>query len=297
MLSLRQDVRRWAPQVVHAHENHDPRMLALTSGYATVLTVHDPLGHPGAPELTRAEDWVFRRWFTRAQRFVVHGQALVDELAPIVGGRQRIVVIPHGTFARAEPLPPPEARTVLLFGRLEEYKGIEVLVEAMRLVWERRPDALLTVAGSGPAANLVPADPRITLLARYIPESEIEKLLSDASLVALPYTQASQSGVGLLAIAAGVPVVVAIRRAPGTGLRPVLRRRGRSAGGPGGGDHQPPGRRGRRENVCARARAISLLMGAHRELTTRLYDELVGDSRLYQDRATSPPEPDTPDMP
>jgi glycosyltransferase involved in cell wall biosynthesis len=46
------------------------------------------------------------------------------------------------------------------------------------------------------------------LIPRYISESEVDALLAEASLVALPYTQASQSGVGLLAIACGVPVVV-----------------------------------------------------------------------------------------
>ena len=44
--------------------------------------------------------------------------------------------------------------------------------------------------------------------ARYISEDEVGPLLAEASLVTLPYTQASQSGVGLLAIAEGVPVVV-----------------------------------------------------------------------------------------
>jgi glycosyltransferase involved in cell wall biosynthesis len=208
MWRLRRDIGAWSPQIVHVHENHDPRLLALTSGYLTVLTVHDPLGHPGAPELTRAENWVFRRWFRRARRFVVHGRALVEELAPIVGGEERIVVIPHGTTPRARPLPAPNRPIVLLFGRLEEYKGVEVLAAAMHRVWERRQDVRLIVAGDGPAARLVPADRRVTLMARYIPESEVEPLLAEASLVALPYTQASQSGVGLLAIAAGVPVVV-----------------------------------------------------------------------------------------
>ncbi len=207
MLGIRRALRRWRPHVVHVHENHDPRLLALTAGYRTVLTVHDPLGHPGAPELTRSENWAFRRWFHRADRFIVHGQALVPELRPIVGDRP-ITVIHHGTDARAQPLPAPPAPTVLLFGRLEQYKGVEVLVAAMDLVWKRRPDARLVVAGEGVAARLVPDDPRVTLVARYISEAEVDGILADASLVALPYTQASQSGVGLLAIAAGVPVVV-----------------------------------------------------------------------------------------
>jgi glycosyltransferase involved in cell wall biosynthesis len=207
LLTIRRALRRFGPQVVHVHENHDPRLLALTAGYPLVLTVHDPLGHPGAPALTRAEEWAFRRWFRRADRFVVHGQALVEELAPIVG-RPRIVVIPHGTTARSQPLERPKSASVLLFGRLEQYKGVEVLVAAMRLVWERRPKVRLVVAGAGQAARLVPADPRILLIPRYISESEVDALLAEASLVALPYTQASQSGVGLLAIACGVPVVV-----------------------------------------------------------------------------------------
>jgi glycosyltransferase involved in cell wall biosynthesis len=96
----------------------------------------------------------------------------------------------------------------MLFGRLEQYKGVEVLVAAMQHVWERRPDARLVVAGEGQAAQLVPDDPRTTLLARYISEAEVDGILAGARLVALPYTQASQSGVGMLAIAAGVPVVV-----------------------------------------------------------------------------------------
>src|SRR5919204_4357796 len=207
LLEIRRALREWGPQVVHVHENHDPRLLVLTTGYRTVLTVHDPLGHPGAPELTRWEDWAFGRWFKRAERFVVHGQALVEELAPKVD-RRRIVVIPHGLWVRSEPLACPGSPSVLLFGRLERYKGVEVLVEAMQLVWNRRPEVRLVVAGAGDAARLVPEDPRIALIPRYISESEVDTLLAEASLVALPYTQASQSGVGLLAIAAGVPVVV-----------------------------------------------------------------------------------------
>ena len=208
LLGIRRAVRRWRPHVVHVHENHDPRLLALTAGYPTVLTVHDPLGHPGAPELTRSENWAFRRWFHRADRFIVHGQALVPELRPIIGPHRPIAVIHHGTDARAEPLPAAGEPVVLLFGRLEQYKGVEVLVAAMQHVWERRPDARLVVAGEGQAARLVPDDPRTTLMARYISEAEVDGILAQARLVALPYTQASQSGVGMLAIAAGVPVVV-----------------------------------------------------------------------------------------
>ena len=205
--AIRRELSRWGPQIVHVHENYDPRLVALTSGYRTVFTVHDPVQHLGVRPLSAAEARIFKQWFRRAERFVVHGQALAEELGPIVG-RSRIVVIPHGLSARCEPLPRPESPSVLLFGRLEQYKGVEVLLEGMRLVWEQRPAVRLVVAGAGQAAALVPDDERVLLIARYIPEREVDELLAGASLMILPYTQASQSGVGALAIAAGVPVVV-----------------------------------------------------------------------------------------
>jgi glycosyltransferase involved in cell wall biosynthesis len=207
VLDIRQALRRWRPDVVHVHRNHDPRLLAVTAGYRTVLTVHDPVDHPGAVALKRWENRAEAQWFRRADRYVVHGPTLAEELTPHVDPR-RIAVIPHGVSPRSEPLPRPRSPTVLLFGRLEEYKGVEVLVDATRLVWEQRPDVRLVVAGKGPAARHVPEDRRVSLIPRYIAENEVDELFAEASLVALPYTQASQSGVGVLAIAAGVPVVV-----------------------------------------------------------------------------------------
>src|SRR6266516_5196480 len=47
-LEIRRALSRWQPQVVHVHENHDPRLLALASGYPTVFTVYDPVDHLGA---------------------------------------------------------------------------------------------------------------------------------------------------------------------------------------------------------------------------------------------------------
>ena len=207
MLEIQRSLRRWRPDVVHVHENHDPRLLALTSGLPSVLTVHDPLGHPGAPALTRGENWTFRRWFHRADWFIVHGRALADELADLYPGRP-IAIVPHGV----SPLPGrcrhPLRRACCCSAGSSSTRGVEVLVDAMRLVWRQRPDVRLVVAGTGYAARLVPQDDRITLLQQYIPEAAVDGLFAAASLVVLPYTQASQSGVGAQALARGIPVVV-----------------------------------------------------------------------------------------
>ena len=147
-------------------------------------------------------------WKKAAKRFVVHGERLVDELPDDIRSRKATVVIAHGAEVRAHPLPTPAGLNVLLFGRLTEYKGVDVLVKAMNSVWASHPDATLTVAGRGPESTKVPTDPRINLIDHYIPENEVNDLFRAATVCVLPYTQASQSGVGLLALSMGVPTVV-----------------------------------------------------------------------------------------
>lgn len=207
VIRLRRVIRAWAPDVVHAHDNSDPRLLAIAAGLTRVVTVHDPVPHPGQPTPSRIEDAVRRRWITGSAAVVVHGTVLGAELPAWMRAR-RVQSIPHGTEVAVSPLPVPRERTVLLFGRLEPYKGVDVLVRAMQHVWMQRQDVKLLVAGVGPAADLVPRDSRIELRREYVPEHELDALFGAATLVVLPYVQASQSGVGALALGRGVPTVV-----------------------------------------------------------------------------------------
>jgi glycosyltransferase involved in cell wall biosynthesis len=203
----RQIIREWAPDVVSVHDNADPRLWAGASGAPIVYTVHDPVPHPGAVPLNVPERIGRALWMRSADAFVVHGEGLVDELRPQVGDRP-IRVVPLGIDVAEHALPVPPQPTILLFGRLEAYKGISVLAEAMSDVWLVRPDVRLLVAGRGPAASEVPSDSRVEFIEGYVPEDHVPGLLSRATVAVLPYTQASQSGVGLLALARGIPTVV-----------------------------------------------------------------------------------------
>jgi glycosyltransferase involved in cell wall biosynthesis len=207
VVSARRQVTRWQPDVVSAHQNSDPRLLLASRGWPTIYTVHDPVPHPGAASAKLPERLTERGWLRMSDHVVVHGTQLLTELPKgLRNGKTN--TIPHGIQVADRPLPSPNQPTVLFFGRLELYKGLDVLIEAMRRLWRRRPDTRLVLAGRGPAATDVPDDSRIEFKNRYFREDEVEGLLREASLVVLPYVQASQSGVGLVSIAHGVPVVV-----------------------------------------------------------------------------------------
>ena len=54
---------------------------------------------------------------------------------------------PHGIEA-AESRPLPERPSILFFGRISHYKGVDVLLDAMEAVWRAVPEATLTIAGT-----------------------------------------------------------------------------------------------------------------------------------------------------
>lgn len=199
--------RRWAPDIVHTHPNVSPALFAAAPNVPVVLTVHDVVEHPGQWSKSLPKRAMERFWQRRAAGFIVHGEEL---RAPLVArvGRRPVAVVPHGVRPEERPDPVPPSPSILFFGRLEPYKGLSVLMQAMRLVWEVRPDAELVVAGRGVAESEVVEDPRIRKLARYIPESEVSQLFRDARLVVAPYIEGSQSGVVSLACARGIPAIV-----------------------------------------------------------------------------------------
>ena len=207
LVSLVRKIRRWRPDVVHAQDNHDPRLFALTRGYPTVFTIHDPVPHLGAPPVGALATAVRRLWLQTADSVIVHGEELRDGLAGAIPPN-RVAVIPHGTSMSPEPFAPPSTPTILFFGRLEAYKGARVLLAAMEIVWGERPDVHLLVAGQGPEARHFASLDRVELMTGYVPEEKVDTLLECASLVVLPYVEGSQSGIGLRAIGRGIPTIV-----------------------------------------------------------------------------------------
>jgi glycosyltransferase involved in cell wall biosynthesis len=200
MASLRRRLSAWGPDVVHVQDSltHDLR-LALASGipgrrYA--LTVHDPVPHPGDRKPSPRARAARRRLRRGADLLFAHSHGMAEELRELGDLTGGVVVVPHG-FSAETPAPLPARPSILFFGRISYYKGLDTLLEAMPLVWESRPEVTVTVAGAGPLPeSQVLDDERVRLLHGHVPEAAVPELYAGATCVALPYRQASQSGVG-----------------------------------------------------------------------------------------------------
>lgn len=208
---LHRDVAARAPEFLIAHAHIDPRYTTLCLRFRVLAFVHDPRPHSGDYESA------FPLWVRALQRFseaiserlLLHSERLVPEIVPFLSDVP-VTVIPHGASIAEEPIPVPSAPRLVLAGRLMAYKGIDVALDAFADVQRARPNCILVLAGRGQMGDEIrrAAPANVELLDRYLSEEEIDSLLNSASLVLLPYRDATQSGVGLQAIGRGIPCAV-----------------------------------------------------------------------------------------
>ena len=216
-------VRRERPDVVHLLSNNALWLnLALPFFRPTpiVTTVHDVEVHPGDSETGALPRWSTDLVVRQSAELVVHGDALRGAAVARFGKpADRVHVLPHPAIVRYAALARRAGLvrrstgfTVLMFGRIYAYKGLSQLLEAEARLGDRIPDLRVVIAGRGddPAAlSGLMGDPgRYDIRHRFIEDLEVAQLFLDADVVALPYVEASQSGVLNIAAAFGKPVVV-----------------------------------------------------------------------------------------
>lgn len=208
--SLARDVHERGITAAIAQQHYDPRFGLVSLRLPTALLLHDPRPHSGEETtLPRRGRLMARVAEATASCIVIHSKRLEPQV-PRFLTHHPLAIVPHGTRVADVPLPVPDTRELLLFGRLFPYKGIEDAIEAFELVRRTRPECCLTIAGHGPMAEALRdhLPDGVVLLDGYVTEAAFDSLLGRATLVLLPYRDATQSGVGLRAIAQGIPCIV-----------------------------------------------------------------------------------------
>jgi len=182
-----------------------------------VLTVHDTEPHDRGNEQSRQ---AFVVAFGYASHLVVHSKRLAVLLAARLPGRgSDIKFMEHGLepwAGSADLLPYRHGRPVkiLLFGVLQRYKGLDILLDALdgiamsfELVVAGRcsDNALRAELSARIAAH--PQAAAIRWHDGYVPEQDVPALFIEADMLVLPYRRIDQSGVLFQAYRFGLPVV------------------------------------------------------------------------------------------
>jgi len=196
-----------------------------------VLTLHNVNKAKRDCRDTRLNRLTLRIQYRLSDHIFVHTEKMKRELIEEFSEKEaRVTVIPFG-INNSVPQTDLDSigarrwlgiregeRTILFFGNIAPYKGLEYLVLAFRR-FLAQPDYRLIVAGrpkncdaywrailEGMHNDIL--NRRIILRADFIPDEETEIYFKAADVLVLPYTHIYQSGVLLLSYAFGLPAIV-----------------------------------------------------------------------------------------
>lgn len=223
------EIRQWQPDVVIVR--YWMSWFAPSLGYVTrhlrrdgikVISILDNV----IPHEPHFFDRPLTSWFLGgSDACVTMCEAVADDLRAI---RKDIPckVLPHPLYTHfGEKLPRDKAlaelgldstrRTLLYFGLIREYKGLDILLDAFATLPENYQ---LIIAGEPygsfePYARQMEAmgeDRRKRIYTRleYISDAEVKHYFSGADLCVLPYRSATQSGVSAISFHFGIPMLV-----------------------------------------------------------------------------------------
>ena len=173
-----------------------------------VLTIHDTLPFNGNPT-SRLQTVGLARILRRVDHIIVHTRRAAELIAKIAGKRTQISVVAHGPLGKGGIGSNKTSRfdhrwTVVMFGKLQAYKGVDTLVEAIILLApETRKMMRFVVAGEAfidtatliDRVNEAGINECIEFRFERQSDEEVSNLLAEADSFVFPYRQIDASGV------------------------------------------------------------------------------------------------------
>jgi glycosyltransferase involved in cell wall biosynthesis len=196
-------------------------LMRRATGLKTVILLHNFTSHEHIP----GESLLKGMLTASSDGFIVLSRSVGAELAAF-RPKSRILTLFHPVYepqgicspkreARRSMGLPEESKVLLFFGYVREYKGLDMLIEAMALVLQKDPSVRLVVAGEffidshvfKDQASRLGIDANVDFQEGYVPTERVGTLMAAADAVVLPYRSATQSGIVPLAFGHGVPVI------------------------------------------------------------------------------------------
>lgn len=179
------------------------------------------------PHEKRPGDTMFTKYFLGScDAFITMSEKVLDDLRKFVRNKPMMQVL-HPLYDNfGDPVSKEEARAtlglqstdkiILFFGFIRKYKGLDMLLEAMKILKEKNAGIKLLVAGEfyedeKPYSELIEKNGLsdvLILRTAFIADRDVKYYLCAADAVVQPYRNATQSGVTPLAYHFEKPMIV-----------------------------------------------------------------------------------------
>lgn len=178
-------------------------LIAKLAGIKSIFSIHDIEPHPGAMY------YPFKIYNYIVRNFLANGfLCFSSHAAKMIGAYGPVEQVPLlGFHAKAHDI--RSGKHILWFGRVEPYKGLDLLRDIFIKLRCAGNGVKLVVAGSGndPALTDLNEIENVEIINRFLEEKELDELILDSICVVLPYKSATQSGVIIKANSLNAPVV------------------------------------------------------------------------------------------
>lgn len=196
-----------------------------------VLTVHDPQPFNGDPTAA-LQRLGYMKLLQRFDRLIVHTRSAVQTLVGRGVPADGIDIIPHGHLPIAGKSVSREANeamtndgiprkhdgavTFVLVGKLKPYKGVDTLIRAVSHMPEEVREKCRFVVAGKPYMDVRALEDLcqercvehlFQFEFRYLDDAEMSQLISNASALVFPYREIDASGVLMMALSFGRPII------------------------------------------------------------------------------------------
>ena len=181
--------------------------------YTILYFSHDPIPHPGMSGIDKLVRIIQNRiYYKEAAGIVVAGEKLKQQILSVDPGvsREKIHVIPFSLpegFIQDEVPPAGDEIDLLFFGRIEAYKGLDTLFEAVDLL-KKKP--IIYIAGKGEITKVFPRIkhiPSCVKILGYVEDARLISYIKKCKAAVFPYSEASGSFVVCQTFYYGKPVI------------------------------------------------------------------------------------------
>ncbi|MFC1562510.1 glycosyltransferase family 4 protein [candidate division KSB1 bacterium] len=217
------------PDVVHFHQIKIPFIefwiykLIKFKNIKLIVTLHDI-----KPFEYKVITPFLKYIYYTADRIIVHSENSVKILKDYISEKRQknITVLHHGEYSfLSKNISKKEARNtlgidsdkkvLLFFGYIRRYKGLDILLESIKILKEKIPDIFLIIAGKDVEGfgkyqkiiNELNIKNYLMKKIEYISDDESPVYFSAADIVVLPYKNVYQSGIVFLSYAYSRPVI------------------------------------------------------------------------------------------
>jgi len=215
------NISKYNPDIIHI-QSHGGLWFSLLSSflrkYKIINEVHDITPHIG-DERSKNKGYSIATYFGKkfTNHFIVHGKNLKKQMMDEYSLEEdKISIVPLGNLSIYQKsdsiIYEEEPNTVLFFGRIWPYKGLEYLIKSEPLISSFIPNLNIVIAGEGESFErynkMIKNSSSFTIKNYRVSNDELSELFQKAAVVVLPYIEATQSGIITIAFAYGKPVVI-----------------------------------------------------------------------------------------